>query len=72
MPSSFWDDFLEMSDTDKIVAIFYVILRKLAIYSIYKLLVIIHGSIFNYLFSIQTILYPLLSDNQTVQSIPSQ
>ena len=27
MPSSFWDDFLEMSDTDKIVAIFYVILR---------------------------------------------
>ena len=27
MPSSFWDDFLGMNDTDKIVAIFYVILR---------------------------------------------
>lgn len=27
VPPSFWDDFLEMSDTDKVVALFYVILR---------------------------------------------
>ena len=27
MPPSFWDDFKEMSDNDKIVALFYVILK---------------------------------------------